>query len=224
MFSDRYEAGRQLASKLQRYKDAQTIVYALPRGGVLVGCSAARALKAPLDVVITRKIGHPLGKEVAICAITEDGERICDEAGVEGVDPAWIEEESAIQMREAARRRALYKPHTVNTSAKDKIAIIIDDGIATGLTMKAAIVAIRKQMPREIIVAVPVSPHETSEDLRSQVDEFIALIDDPAYKGAVGAYYRHFEEVIDEEVIACLNNARTAYLSAAKSENRNYET
>lgn len=211
MFFDRHDAGRQLAARLKHYTRSDAVVYALPRGGVPVGLEVAKALRVPLDLVVARKIGHPLNSEVAICAITEDGVRVCDELGECCIDEAWLASESKAQYTEAKRRRKAYSPQTSLCSANGKVAIIVDDGIATGLTLRAAIGSIKKYAPRKIIIAVPVSPYETSQVIRTMVDEFITIIDDRYYKGAVGAYYEHFGEVTDREVIACLRTARSSY-------------
>ena len=207
MFFDRYDAGKQLAQKLISYKSSDTVVYALPRGGVLVGYEIAKSLKAPLDVVINRKIGHPLNKECAICAITEEGEMVYDELGLCGIDDDWINIEATAQQKEARRRRFVYKDNQPSISAEGKTAILVDDGIATGLTMKAAIKTIEKQKPTKIIVAVPVAPHEVINKLNKIVDETVVLLEEKSFQGAVGAYYRYFPEVFDKEVQVCLKKA-----------------
>jgi putative phosphoribosyl transferase len=204
-FHDRYDAGRQLAMSLSKFKGADAVVYTLPRGGVLVGYEVAKDLAVPLDVVIVRKIGHPLNDEYAICAITERGERICNEIGLTGVDPTWIANVSHIEQKEAERRRQVYKGDKASVSAKGKIAIIVDDGIATSLTMQAAIVTLKKQKPQKIIVAVPVAPQETLAKLRGQVDEVVVLVAKEPFRGSVGAYYAHFPEVFDTEVQTALS-------------------
>ncbi len=209
MFFDRYDAGKQLASKLQTYKDTDSIVLALPRGGVLVGYEIATALHLPLDVVITRKIGHPFNKEVAICAVTEDGRRVCDDWGLYGLDDdSWLEHETAIAMEEAVRRRKVFGVQT-SLSLKDKTVIITDDGIATGLTMKAALLTICSQKPKKIVLAVPVAPHDVLKELSAEVDEVVVLDTGENYRGAVGAYYTHFPEVFDKEVITCLKRSHS---------------
>lgn len=207
MFFDRYDAGKQLASQLHLYKDTDSVVLALPRGGVLVGHEIATALNLPLDIVITRKIGHPWSKEMAICAVTEDGQRVCGSDGLYGVDESWIEHESVVATEEAARRRKVFGAPSPR-SIKDKTVILTDDGIATGLTMKAALLAIRSQQPKKIVLAVPVGPHEVLEELQTEVDELVVLDTGEDYRSAVGAYYTHFPEVFDKEVIACLKHTR----------------
>lgn len=204
MFYDRYDAGNYLASKLKKYTDANAVVYALPRGGVVTGMVVAQKLRIPLELLITRKIGHPLNIERAICAITEEGDRICDDLGLCGVDSDWIEVESMKQQGEILRRRIMYKESNSVLSAYGKTAILVDDGIATGLTMKAAIYAIKKQNPRKVVVAVPVAPSEVVRQLEALVDEVVIVKVDTQYLGAVSSYYTHFPEVSDREVTSCL--------------------
>jgi predicted phosphoribosyltransferase len=209
MFFDRYDAGKQLASKLQPYKNTDAVVLALPRGGVLVGHEIATALNLPLDIVITRKIGHPFNKEVAICAVTEDGRRVCAD-GLEGLDDdSWLERETAIAVKEAIRRRKVFGARSPQ-SIKNKTVIVTDDGIATGLTMKAALLMIQSQKPKKIVLAVPVCPHDTLKELRTQVDEVVVLDRGKDYRGAVGSYYTHFGEVFDKEVAVCLENVASS--------------
>lgn len=202
MFFDRYDAGEQLATKLEYYKDSDVVVYALPRGGVLVGLEISKALHAPLDIVIAHEIGHPLNNEYAICAITESGERVCSEIGLCGVDESWIEFESKVQQKEVCRRLLEYKGNEASVSAGGKIAILVDDGISTGLTMKAAILAIKKQKPRKIIVAVPMATHDRVVEFGQLVDEVVVLIE---------SYYIHFSEVSDKEAQVALHQIKTIH-------------
>jgi len=211
MFLDRYDAGKQLANKLLKYKGKKTVVYAIPRGGALTALEVARALEAPLDVVIARKIGHPFNKELAVCAITEDGKRTCDEVGVCCVDSSWLESETTLQLQEIKRQRQVFQGTAKLMSAKGKTAILVDDGIATGLTIKAAVLAIQKQKPEKIIIAVPVAPRSVIEELMQQVDEVVVLRDEPDFKGDVSSCYIHFPEVIDAEVQLVLKHLKTKY-------------
>lgn len=208
MFFDRHDAGERLAQKLSAYKGKDAVVYALPRGGVLLGLDVAKELEVPLDLIITRKIGHPFNNEYALCAVAEDGERICDESGLCGIDESWVDLESDIQQREARRRRIVYKKNRRTISAKGKIAILVDDGIATGLTMKVAVRTIQKQKPLSIVIAVPVVPHTVITELQQLADDVVVLEGVEYFAGSVGAYYTHFPQVTDEEVIACLNEVR----------------
>lgn len=207
MFTDRYDAGRQLAAYLQEYKNEDAVVYGLPRGGVLVGLEIAKKINAQLDIVLTRKLGHPFNPDLALCAITEDGQRIYGESGLCGIGLDWIESESAIQQREIQRRRNVYKDQALDIRAAGKVAILVDDGIATGLTMKAAILAIKKQSPQKIVVAVPVAPRQVVLELEQLVDEVVVLDDAFPYRGSVGAYYAFFPKVYDKEVVVSIKEA-----------------
>jgi len=203
MFKNRQEAGRLLAEKLKKYRNANSVVYALPRGGVVVAYEIAQSLPAPLDLVITRKIGHPHNPEYAICAVSESGELQCDEYEQKVVGMQWIKEEAARQMAEAKRRRQTYLGRE-SLSPEGKIAIIVDDGVATGLSIGLAIKEIQQQRPRKIVVAVPVIPEDIAEELESFVDELIALEIGKPFLGSIGQYYREFPQVEDEEVIDLL--------------------
>ena len=203
-FRDRVDAGHQLAALLQDYKDADPVVYALPRGGVVVGAEVARSLGAPLEVVIARKVGHPQSPEYAICAVSVSGNLICNEAERRAADPQWFEMAVDREKREAARRQAIYLEGREPRAAEGKTAIIVDDGIATGLTMKAAIEEIKGQKPRQVVVAVPVIPRETAGVLKRLVDTVVAVDIPEMFLGAVGAYYIDFDQVSDEEVIRLL--------------------
>lgn len=205
-FRDRAEAGRQLAQALKKYQDQDGVVYALPRGGVVLGVEVARALGMPLDLLIPRKIGHPLQPEYAIGAVVENGELVCNRQEVERIDPRWFRQEVEAERQEARRRRELYLGGREPAPVEGKSAIIVDDGIATGLTMEVAIRDARRRKPAHLVVAVPVAPPETVERLAREVDEFVVLDRSPYYLGAVGAYYSYFPQVSDEEVIALLRS------------------
>ena len=201
MYRDRTEAGRRLADALINYKRQPVVVYALPRGGVVLGVEVARALEAPLDLIVVRKIGHPLSSEYAIGAVAEDGYVVTNPVETATLDSRWIERAAAAELKEARRRRALFLRNRSPVEVKDKIAIIVDDGLATGLTMQAAIHEIRKRGPRSVIVAVPVAATETVNDIRPQVDELVVLYIPGGFFGAVGSYYEFFDQVSDEEVV-----------------------
>ena len=204
-FKNREEAGRLLAGKLSEFKNQDPVVFALPRGGVVVGYEVAKHLGVPLDVIITRKIGHPSNPEYAICAVAEDGHTLCDESETVSLDKNWLSSEINKEKEEARRRRELYLGESPQTDIKGKTAIIVDDGIATGLTLRLAIEESKHRDPQKIIVAVPVAPEDAARQISKKVDEFIAL-DIPAfYMGAVGAYYDEFGQVEDKEVIRLLN-------------------
>ncbi len=201
-FADRRDAGMRLAKALARYDSDDAVVYALPRGGVVLAREVATQLELPLALVIARKIGHPENEEYAICAVAEEGEPVCDTSESRTVDPAWLAEAVAKERSEAKRRRAAYDGPDI--PATGKIAIIVDDGIATGLTMRAAIRALRRELPSEVIAAAPVAPHEVLDSLAREADDVVVLhVADP-FMDAVGAYYDSFPPVSDDEVIAIM--------------------
>lgn len=204
MFKDRIEAGQLLAQRLLRYRGKDAIVYALPRGGVVLGFEIAQFLHLPLDLVIARKIGHPDNPEYAVCAVTEEGEPFCDEDARAMLDPSWLEIEIKKEREEAKRRRITYLKDQEHYSPKNKTAIVVDDGIATGLTLRAALRSLRREQPKELLVAVPVAPHELVNILRAEADKVVVLKDEQEYLGAVGAYYQNFPQVSDEEVMELL--------------------
>jgi len=207
MFQDRIDAGEQLTKKLLNYKDQEdTIVVGLPRGGVPVAYEISRNLNLPLDVVCPRKIGAPSNKEFAIGAITETGEGIFDTHTIDqlGIPQDYIDEEVSKEKKRAQHRLDIYRKEMPPRNLKGKTVLIIDDGLATGSTMKAAIQSIRAEGADEIIVAIPVSPPETLKEIRSMVDEVICL-DAPGYFQAVGQFYIDFSPTQDEEVIALMS-------------------
>ncbi len=203
-FKNREEAGQRLAEKLFKYKDENPVVLALPRGGVVLGGIIAEKLKCPLDLLITRKIGHPRAQEYAIGAITISGEGVFNEEEIRGVDKTWLKKEKKIQIGEAKRRRDIYLEGREPVNLKGKTVIIVDDGIATGLTMLAGIKEVKAKKPAKIVVAVPVSPPDTYEKIAGEVDDFVAVSVPDYFLGAIGAYYADFEQVSDEEVIEIL--------------------
>ena len=209
-FRDRADAGEQLAQALKKYQRQDGVVYALPRGGVVLGAIVARALDMPLDLLIPRKIGHPLQPEYAICAIVENGEMACNQQEVARVDPQWFRQEVEAERHEARRRRELYLGGREPEPVKGKTAIIVDDGIATGLTMEVAIRDAKRRKPAHLVVAVPVAPPDTVEQLSREVDDFVVLDRSRHYLGAVGAYYDYFNQTTDNEVIELLRSAVAA--------------
>ncbi len=210
MFADRTDAGRRLAESLIPYRDQRPVVLALPRGGVPVAFEVARALDAPLDVVLVRKIGAPHQAELAIAAVV-DGSRpeiVLNRDVIEalGVGERYIEEEQARQLAEIERRRKLYVADRPRPAIAGRTVIVVDDGIATGATVRAALHAIRRAHPQRIVLAVPVAPYQTIEDLKADADEVICL-SMPDFFMAIGAHYRDFTQTTDEEVIALLDKA-----------------
>ncbi|MDA9469179.1 phosphoribosyltransferase [Bradyrhizobium sp. CCBAU 53415] len=207
LFQDRDDAGRQLAAALVKYKGRHPVILALPRGGVPVAAEVAGRLQAALDLVLVRKIGVPMQPELAMGAVV-DGEQPVIVRNQEIVDLTGVSEETfeAIckeELVEIDRRRKRYLGNRARSDVKGQVAIIVDDGIATGATTLAAIRALRKRGPKELILAVPVAPLETLQKLHGEVDAIVCL-DTPRDFGAIGYYYRDFSQVSDDEVIAIL--------------------
>ena len=200
-FKNRSEAGIQLAVLLQKYAGDNLVVYALPRGGVPLGVEIAKKLHAPFDLLITKKIGHPGNPEYALCAIAEEGEPICNEDDIGYIDNHWLQEEIERVRNEIKRRREKYFGEITHPDIEGKTAIIVDDGIATGYTMLAAINEIKRRKSGKIVVAIPITPEDTARELRKITDDLVSVEIDPFYLGAVGAYYDDFSQVEDEEVI-----------------------
>ncbi len=196
-----------LAEKLKKYQGPKTVVYALPRGGVVLAAEIARKLNTPPDLISIRKIGHPENPEYALCATSENSRIVCNEKDLKEVDKEWFKKELEKGIQEAKRRRKVYLQGKNPISAQGKIAIIVDDGIATGLTMQAAIKEIKDQYPQKIIVAVPVVPKDTAEKIKQEVDELVALEIPEFFQGSVGAYYQSFPQITDQEVIELMNRA-----------------
>lgn len=194
-----------LAQALDKYKDRDVIIYALPRGGAVVAAEVAKALHKPLDLIIIRKIGHPYNPEYALCAISINGHLVCNEAELAQVDKGWFQGELEKQKIRAKEQYRLYLKGKRPTSAKGKTAIIVDDGIATGLTMEAAVKEVRRQHPKEIVVAVPVTPKEIAAKLESEGNEVVTLEIPKEFTGSVGSYYDFFPQVTDKEVITFLH-------------------
>lgn len=216
-YRDRGEAGQLLAKKLDKYKDDDVVVYALPRGGVVLGVEIAKYLDAPLDLVIPRKIGHPSYSEYAVCAITEDGHLICNPEEYDQLDSSWLKDAAETEQKEAKRRRRHYMRGRPSTAAKGKLAIIVDDGIATGLTMMAAIEDVKAKQPGKIVLAIPVVPMDIAKQLSQKADELIALDVAKNYLGSVGSYYHMFDQVEDAEVIKLMDSLSGAENKAVPS-------
>jgi predicted phosphoribosyltransferase len=210
MFVDRQDAGRQLARLLKKYRGREgLLVLALPRGGVVVGFEIAAQLKADLDVLIVRKIGFPWQPELAAGAVAETGTVVMNRemlSSSSGAMDAYIEQETARQKEEIVRRVALYRKGAAIKALKDRTVIVVDDGVATGATMKAAIEALKQEGIRELVVAVPVAPPVTAEELRDMADEFICIKTPPDFL-SVGNHYLDFTQVSDEEVVGLLEKA-----------------
>ena len=207
-FADRKQAGQVLAQKLLRYRDdAGAVVLALPRGGVPVAFEVAHALHAPLDVFIVRKLGLPGHEEFAMGAIATGGVMVMnpDLAGFHIPEPA-IEAVVARERSELDRREVLYRGDRPPLPIEGRVAILVDDGLATGSTMLAAATAVRRQRPKRIVVAVPVAAAETCQAFRSEVDEVVCAVTPESFR-AVGMWYADFGQVSDAEVHALLDAA-----------------
>ena len=208
MFQNRVEAGRKLAENLSAYKGREVLVLAIPRGGVVVGYEVAKALGASLDIITPRKIGAPHNPELAIGAVTQDGSVILNPEIVQylEVPDQYIEQEKRRQIKEIERRMRKYRGDVVYPALEGRIVILVDDGIATGATVRAAIASVRRQNPSMLILAVPVGARDTIEKLTSEVDIMVCL-STPTPFYAIGQFYRNFEQTTDEEVITLLQLA-----------------
>jgi putative phosphoribosyl transferase len=209
MFRDRFDAGRQLALRLAHLKGSQppVVVLGLPRGGVVVASQIARELGVPLDVLVVRKIGAPHQPELAIGAVT-DGEHPQtvlnhDLLALAGADDAYVRNESAIQLEEVRRRQFQYRLGRPAVPVDGRCVILVDDGIATGATAKAALIALRQSNVARLLLAVPVAPQDTLKELEPLVDQIECLSSPPNFV-AVGRYYEDFSQTSDEEVMAIL--------------------
>jgi predicted phosphoribosyltransferase len=206
-FLNRSEAGRRLAIALARYKDRQPVILALPRGGVPVAGEVATALNAPLDLVIVRKLGVPFQRELAMGAVVDGEDPIIvrneEVIAAAGVDEADFEAVCGAELAEIERRRERYLGDRKRAAVAGRTAIVIDDGVATGATTRAALQAVRARNPANLVLAVPVAPTESLEILRREVDDLVCLEDHELF-GAIGFYYRDFRQISDEEVIETL--------------------
>ncbi len=209
LFRDRSDAGRQLGERLAFLQPApDVIVLGIPRGGVVVAGEVARALNAPLDVLIAHKIGAPFNSELAIGAVTSSGEVWLDEdlIGMIGVSRPEIEREVAHQREEITRRAAVFRKDRAPLDVANRTVLVVDDGIATGATMLVALRALRQQKPGRLILAVPVGPPDTCKRLARECDDLVTLdMPDPFW--AVGRFYVHFGQTEDEEVVTILQEA-----------------
>jgi putative phosphoribosyl transferase len=210
LFQDRTEAGQLLARELMAYADQpNVIVLGLPRGGIPVAFEVAQALRAPLDVFVVRKLGTPGQRELAMGAIATGGVRVMNESLVQmlGIPADVIDEISREEEVELKRRELAYRGSLSEPEVHGRTVILIDDGVATGSTMRAAVRALRKQHPARLIIGVPTAARSACRALQPQVDEFVALtMPEPFY--AVGAWYRRFDQTSDEQVTDLLKRAR----------------
>lgn len=210
IFADRVDGGRQLIPKLKQYKgNPQAIVLGLPRGGVVNAYEIAKGLNLPLDVVVPRKIGAPDNPEFAIGAITEDGEGVFDERTIKtfAISQEYIKGEVEKEKKESARRLEIFRGGRPPLDLKGKVAIIVDDGIATGATMRAAIKSSKAKGAKKVVVAVPVTARDSLKKIQAEADEVIYL-DAPVFFGAVGAFYKDFAQTEDSEVVELMEKSK----------------
>lgn len=206
MFADRIDAGQRLGANLREFIDREcagdeTVVLALPRGGVPVAYQVAKALGSLLDVFVVRKLGAPQQPELAMGAIASGGVRVLNEEAVRAlhVTPEQLADTVERESRELERRENAYRGNRAPVDVNGKCVLLVDDGIATGYTMRAAVAALRQREPKKIIIAVPVAAKDTSADLRRHADALISLMT-PYDFAAVGQWYRHFDQTSDDEV------------------------
>jgi putative phosphoribosyl transferase len=210
MFKNRKDAGTQLAESLKEYIGQENVlVLALPRGGVVTGVEIANRLNTPLDVLIVRKIGHPWQPELAVGAISETGSIVYNEEVVSsvGVTKEYLRGEAARQREEIARRQQLYRGGRKLVNLRGKTVILVDDGVATGATMKAAVETLKREQVGKLVVAVPVAPPSTAAELQRMVDVFVCLAMPEDFM-SVGSYYEDFKQVTDADVMQLLQDFR----------------
>jgi putative phosphoribosyl transferase len=221
LFADRAEAGRALAARLRGRKLADPVVLAMPRGGVPVAAEIARALGCPLDLVLVRKIGVPGQRELAVAAVVDGGapELVINEdvAAAAGLRRSYLEAEARRELAEIERRRSVYLGGRARAALAGRTLVLVDDGIATGASIRAAIAALRRQSPGALLLAVPVAPRETVEALAAEVDEVVCLeTPEPFY--AIGLHYRDFHQLEDAEVVRLLASAEAALSEARNAD------
>ncbi len=210
-FHDRAHAGRLLAQRLSAYAgQPDVLVLALPRGGVAVGAVVASALHVPLDVFVVRKLGLPGYEELAVGAIASGDVRVLNDELVDGLQLSreLIDRLAATQLQELRRRERAYRGGRPPIAARGRTLIVVDDGLATGSTMRVAVRALRRQSPRAIVVAVPVAPPQTIELLRAEVDDIVCVSTPEEFDG-IGLWYEHFPQLSDAEVRALLAGEQT---------------
>jgi putative phosphoribosyl transferase len=209
LFEDRGDAGRRLAERLAPYAEERPVVFALPRGGVPVGAEVARSLGAPLEVIVSRKLGAPGQPEFGLGAVAPGGVRVLNERAIRalGIAEDYLELVSARELAEVERRLKLFRGDRPYPDLEGRTAILVDDGLATGVTARAALLALRRMNPQRLVLAVPVCALQTAKLLRSESDDLICLLA-PTDLEAVGLWYRNFEQTSDQEVIRLLEEAQ----------------
>lgn len=217
MFVDRTDAGQRLAEKLTSYKNrADVLVLGIPRGGVPVALEVAKRLFAPLDVFLLRKLGVPGHEELAFGAIASGGVRLLDQevTGALHIPGEVIESVTTTEMKELKRRERIYRGERPALNVRGKTVIVVDDGIATGSSIRAGIQALRQLQPARVVVAAPVAPVRTYNQLRSEADEVVCVLTPQSFY-AIGQFYEDFSQVSDEEVLALLDQANQAAMRQA---------
>lgn len=208
-FEDRIEAGQLLAGQMAAYRRQRPVVLGIPRGGAIVAAEVAKDLQAELDVILTRKLGSPLSPELAMGAVAENGSVVLDDDVVRysGATPQHIYQVKTSELQEIARRSKAFRAEHPRIGLEGRLVIIIDDGVATGSTMKASLIAAAAERPLRLVCALPVGPAETVYRLAQHADEIICLRTPPFFQ-AVGQFYRVFTQTTDEEVLDVLRRAR----------------
>ncbi len=208
LFRDRVEAGKKLAVALKDFKGKDVVVLAIPRGGVVVANEVAKALGAPLDIVVTRKIEAPGEPEYALGAVTQEGEVIMDRQAAEslGAGPEYLDSQIRQKREEVKERMVRFRGGAAYPHLEGKVVVIVDDGIATGSSVSAAVMSVKKRRPKEIVVAVPVAPSDAVETLSEDGNRVVCL-ETPGPFLAIGEFYGSFDQVEDEEVKRILDES-----------------
>ncbi len=205
MFKNRVDAAQKLAKKLVSLKDDKPVILAIPRGGVIIGDTIAKVLGVKLDIIVSRKVGAPHNPELAIGAVMHDSSFLpnMDIITSLNVPKKYIEQQVASELKEIERRLMKFRGNT-KYNLKDKTVIVVDDGIATGATMFAVVQWIKKQNPKKVIVAIPVGPQDTIEQLSGIAQ--VVVLDSPVFFSAVGEFYEEFDQIEDSQVMEILNH------------------
>lgn len=199
IFFDRYDAGKQLTKKLQNFAYSDSVIFAIPKGGIIVANEVAKRLHIPIELILVKKISDPSQKEFGIAAISDSGYEVVGEKEKELVLTNWYANEVVKQREKMEHIRDIFNGIRIPRSATGKTAILIDDGIATGLTMKAAIYEINRQHPSRVIIATPIISFQVISELKQEVDQVISLIT-PTHLFSLSDYYENFSEISDEEI------------------------
>ena len=217
LYRDRLDAGQKLATGLRNYAGRDVLVLGIPRGGAPVAAEVARHLDAELDVIVARKLGAPGQAELAIGAVTANGGRFLNEEVISQLEVTdeYLKQVTESEMAEARRREQIFRRGRAAAAIKDRIVIVVDDGLATGATMRASVRSVRKAEPAKLVVAVPVGSREACSALRSEADVVVCL-HEPELFWAVGFYYQNFEPTLDDDVTAILEEFRSRREVAGK--------